>query len=250
MKMNHHPSLAGSPRAFSTLLFGALPPTQIIKPAVAATLAVALMCGLSVRPAQAGYIVTLQQVGPDVVATGSGTLDTTGLAINIEPPIAPALVQPDAGAITTGPTGFASDAQRIGNLVSGPASFGSGGQTLASSGSGNTVGFVVGQPQFTLIVPQNCMFSNSCGPLSDSSTYAGATFASLGITPGTYEWTWGTGQNQNFTIQAGSATPTPTSTPAPTPTPTSPTTTPCTGRCSPTPRPRPTPPPRPALLSP
>jgi len=183
------------------------PSLQIIKPAVAATLAVVIMCGLSVRPAQAGYIVTLQQVGPNVVATGSGTLDTTGLAINIEPPFAPGLVQPDAGAITTGPTGFAGDAQRIGNLVSGPASFGSGGQTLASSGSGDTVGFAVGEPQFTLIVPQNCMVSVSCGPLSDSSTYAGATFASLGITPGTYEWTWGTGPNQNFTIQAGTPTP-------------------------------------------
>ena len=189
------------------------PSLQIIKPAVAATLAVVIMCGLSVRPAQAGYIVTLQQVGSDVVATGSGTLDTTGLAINIEPPFAPGLMQPDAGAITTGPTGFASDSQRAGNLVSGPASFGSGGQTLASSGSGDTVGFAVGQPLFTLIVPQNCMFSSSCGPLSDSSTYAGATFASLGITPGTYEWRWGTGSDQNFTIRAGSTGPTPTPTP-------------------------------------
>jgi hypothetical protein len=51
------------------------------------------------------------------------------------------------------------------------------------------------------------MISSSCGPLSDSSTYAGATFASLGITPGTYEWKWGTGPNQNFTIQAGTAPP-------------------------------------------
>src|SRR5437016_4350387 len=175
MKMNHHPSLAGSPRAFFTLLFGAMPPTQIIKPVVAATLAVVIMCGLSVRPAEAGYIVTLQQVGSNVVATGSGTLDTTGLATNIDPAFAPGLVQPDAGAITTGPPGFASDSQRLGNLVSGPASFGSGGQTLASSGSGDTVGFAVGAPLFTLIVPQNCAVSSSCGPLSDSSTYAGAT---------------------------------------------------------------------------
>ena len=29
--------------------------------------------------AQAGYIVTLQQVGADVVATGSGAIDLTGL---------------------------------------------------------------------------------------------------------------------------------------------------------------------------
>jgi hypothetical protein len=30
-------------------------------------------------PAQAGYIVTLQQVGPNVVATGSGAIDLSGL---------------------------------------------------------------------------------------------------------------------------------------------------------------------------
>jgi hypothetical protein len=33
-----------------------------------------------------------------------------------------------------------------------------------------------------------------------------ATFASLGVTPGTYEWTWGTGlANQNFTLIIGGA---------------------------------------------
>ena len=31
-------------------------------------------------------------------------------------------------------------------------------------------------------------------------TFDNQTFASLGVTPGTYEWTWGTGPNQNFTV--------------------------------------------------
>jgi hypothetical protein len=34
-------------------------------------------------------------------------------------------------------------------------------------------------------------------------TFTGATFASLGLTPGTYEWTWGDGRNQNFTLIIG-----------------------------------------------
>ena len=39
--------------------------------------------------------------------------------------------------------------------------------------------------------------------LSDSMTFNNATFASLGVTPGTYVWTWGTGlPNQNFTLQS------------------------------------------------
>jgi hypothetical protein len=40
--------------------------------------------------------------------------------------------------------------------------------------------------------------------LSDSMTFNNATFASLGVTPGTYVWTWGTGADQNFTLQIGS----------------------------------------------
>ena len=40
--------------------------------------------------------------------------------------------------------------------------------------------------------------------LSDSMTFNNATFASLGVTPGTYLWSWGTGlPNQNFTLIIG-----------------------------------------------
>ena len=51
---------------------------KFFKPALATTLAIVLGWLLTARPAQAGYTVTLQQVGPDVVATGSGALDLTG----------------------------------------------------------------------------------------------------------------------------------------------------------------------------
>jgi hypothetical protein len=52
-----------------------------------------------------------------------------------------------------------------------------------------------------LLVPQGYA---SGAALSDSMTFNNATFASLGVTPGTYVWTWGTGGNQNFTLQIGS----------------------------------------------
>ena len=37
-------------------------------------------------------------------------------------------------------------------------------------------------------------------------TFNNTTFASLGVTPGTYVWSWGTGlENQNFTLVIGGA---------------------------------------------
>jgi VPDSG-CTERM motif len=151
------------------------------------------------QPAQAGYIVTLQQVGSNVVATGSGALDLTGLTLNSSgggaaPELHPSLF----GSIQTGPTPFAIVSVYSG--VSGPTSFGTGSQTFASSGSGDLVGiFGLGPGIGRLIVPQGYV---SGSPLSDSSTYNNATFISLGVTPGIYEWTWGTGANQNFTLDA------------------------------------------------
>src|SRR5213595_3600002 len=57
-------------------------PLKFFKPTLATTLAIVIAWLLSVRPAQAGYTVTLQQVGPDVVATGSGAIDLTRLSFD------------------------------------------------------------------------------------------------------------------------------------------------------------------------
>ena len=45
------------------------------------------------QSAQAGYIVTLQQVGPNVVATGSGAINLTGLTFSISGSINPVITQ-------------------------------------------------------------------------------------------------------------------------------------------------------------
>src|SRR6478752_2764830 len=61
------------------------------KPALAITLGIVLGWLLSVQPAEAGYTVTLQQVGPDVVATGSGAIDLTGLTFYQSGSVGPGL---------------------------------------------------------------------------------------------------------------------------------------------------------------
>jgi hypothetical protein len=52
---------------------------KLFQPATLAALAIITLWGVSIRPAQAGYTVTLQEVGTDVVATGSGAIDLNGL---------------------------------------------------------------------------------------------------------------------------------------------------------------------------
>ena len=51
--------------------------------ASAAALGMAVLIGCGVAPpAQAGYVVMLTQEGGDVVATGSGPIDLTGLSFS------------------------------------------------------------------------------------------------------------------------------------------------------------------------
>ncbi len=145
-------------------------------------------------PAEADYTVTLSQVGPDVVATGSGTIDLTGLTFlgaggNI------AGLVPDLGLAAVGPAGDVLVDVYTG--FTGPAEFGSGGETFANSGSGNPTGLVQsGQ----MAVPVGYV---SNATLTGTATFDNATFASLGITPGTYTWTWGTAaEDGSFTIDA------------------------------------------------
>ncbi|MBV9008587.1 MAG: VPDSG-CTERM sorting domain-containing protein [Verrucomicrobia bacterium] len=155
-----------------------------------------LMLGSTAR---ADYIVTLQQVGPNVVATGSGAIDLTPLTF-VGSETAKALLVPIDGVINTGPaTDQPIDAY---SGLLGPAAFGTGNGGVANIGSGDIVGVHNFLFKLFLFVPQGYV---SGTPLSDSSTYDNATFASLGVTPGTYEWTWGTGANQNFTLQIGTS---------------------------------------------
>jgi hypothetical protein len=151
---------------------------------------------LSVPRAQAGYVVTLEQVGSDVVATGSGALDLVGLTFAFVG-AAKAQLAPSEADITTGPV---ADTPVDGyDGFSGPANFGGGGLTIgASGGSGDSVTIVGGGN--LLAVPQGYL---SGGALSDTSTYDNQTFDTLGITPGAYTWTWGSGANQNFTVVIG-----------------------------------------------
>lgn len=182
--------------------------TFVKRTAGAAVLGAALLLGsgLHASPAQAGYVATLAEVGNDVVTTGSGGIDLTGLVF--DPSILPILsseMSPVSGVLVTGDI---AHVYRYVGVTTGPTSFGSGGQTLADSGSGDTVGIAAFPLNGLLFVPVGYVSGSA---LSDTSTYDNETLSTLGVTPGTYEWAWGTGPDQNFTLAVGAPVPEPAS---------------------------------------
>jgi hypothetical protein len=164
----------------------------------------------TVSGARAAYIVTLLQVGPDVVATGGGSLDLAGLLKQPDSRAGAAGIFANIGAEITGPASSTPFDQYVG--ATGPTSYGGGERFDANAGSGDLVGVqgsTKGPGEGGVAVPDGY---RSGDPLSDASFYRGQTFATLGIVEGTYTYRFGAGANaDSFTVQIGPAVPEPTS---------------------------------------
>lgn len=142
-------------------------------------------------PARAAYIVTFSQVGPDVIARGSGTIDLDGLTL-VDSGVTMPQVAPAFGIASTGAAG---DVSAYGS-VSGPIGFGSGVFTSATTGTGDLVAI---QGDGGLVYVPTGYDSDT--PLLGTATYAGHTFATLGLTPGSYVYSWGAGADADtFTV--------------------------------------------------
>ncbi len=161
--------------------------------------AVALLAPALFAPRPASAIVTLrvQQVGNDVVITGSGSANTTGLT--------PAGTDNDYTNVLTdaqiyaGPAAFGDgsggggDVSLWSNISSGPLAFGSDPSIFEnpSSGSGDLFGILAnnGSGASYLVLPSSYSSGTS---LSGTTTFTGYTLASLGLTPGQIStWSWG-----------------------------------------------------------
>jgi hypothetical protein len=154
--------------------------------------------------------ISIQEVGGNVVWTSTGTLNVAGLTYN---------------STTTGGSGFDATNAVFGSgigasadvytgSITKPANFGTGGAGAASA-TGSYLS-IQGIPA-ALWVPAGY---TSGAAISNTTTYTGS-FASLGLTPGTYTYSWGSGGNADsmtLTIGAPAVTPTPTVTSTPTPT--------------------------------
>lgn len=141
----------------------------------------------------AGFTVTVTEVSPNVVWSGSGTLNLAGLT---------------AGGTTSTGSGYASQVavwiagaspSTLLDLYDGistfPASFGAGGTAPATSATGSAFAILPDfeNPGLRQLAVPNGYISGTF--LSGSTTYESTGLTGMGLTPGTYTYTWGSGAN-------------------------------------------------------
>lgn len=146
-------------------------------------------------PADASLIVNMVQSGADVVATASGTLNLAALTKG-SATAAFAVMRPSTALLFLGPS---ASLDIYTGTISHPGNFGTNtNYEIGSSGSGDAFGFAG-----DLAIPQTYVSGNL---LTSSATWSSKSFASLGVTPGTYAWTWGSGGTaDSITLNIGQA---------------------------------------------
>ena len=142
--------------------------------------------------ASGNFNVTISQVGPDVVWSGSGSFNLA------------ALTSAGAGSVGGGyNSGIAVWAigpnvavDTYSGTITYPTSFGTSAVGVTSN-AGSTFGILPGGSGRLLYVPSGYVSNTN---ISGSSTYANTTIAGAGLTPGTYTWSWGTGGNTSTLV--------------------------------------------------
>jgi hypothetical protein len=184
------------------------------------TLAFASVCAL---PLPAGMVtINFTETGGNVVVTLSGSLTDATVWTSIGQSGAVSAIIPSTGIVQFG--GTVTDtylAPTVTNTGLWTGGFGSGGPNIANSSSGGpfsfspyftTLGNQVGSIQAgttvaSLSLPSGYSFSSPTN-LSSTMTFTGKTFATLGITTGTYEAIYGQDKIQlTFGSGGGSSVP-------------------------------------------
>ncbi len=146
---------------------------------------------------EAAVIIDMSQVGADVVAQGSGNLNLAALGPPIPAGTGTAAMSPSSGFLVLVPGSGDVYLPPVS-----PASFGTLGLATASANTGNVFGLALGQ----MLLPTGYITGTN---LAMTATWAGASNASLGVTPGTYTWSWGAGATADYVQLNVNAAPTP-----------------------------------------
>ena len=151
---------------------------------------------VGICPARAIFILTAEQTPAGVTMTGKGTIDRTGLAYGYSSSAYGSIAAGD-GQIYVG-SQFSNNVDYFGG-ASGPAAFGpppanpgADNRIFADHSTGSIVGLRILSTGY-IALPAAFPDRPLIYQLSGASYYYGATFDSLGFTPGTYTYTWGSG---------------------------------------------------------
>jgi hypothetical protein len=162
------------------------------------TTLVTIASAVTAVTAQAAYIVNATETGGDVVFEGSGRLDLTAWARIGWGAGGTTFVDADLGFLV----GASSEVDLYNSATnySGPTNIGPGTtRTSAQSQTGDLTGITFADQ--LLYTPR---YYNSDTNLTGTTTYTTATFDSLGLTPGSYEWTWGSAASaDSYTLNVG-----------------------------------------------
>lgn len=138
------------------------------------------------RHVQAALVIDLQEVGSDVVATGSGTANLTALTFDFQAS-GIALIDPLFAVIEIG----GPNKVDWYSSIAAPENFGDGAPSVPSFSTGPRWGVT----RTALLVPTGYVSESL---LLSTSTWNNKTLVELGVTPGMYTWTWGSGTNEDF----------------------------------------------------
>jgi hypothetical protein len=138
------------------------------------------------------FNVTITQVGPDVVWSGSGSFNLAALTSSGPGSLSSGF---NAGQAIWG-IGVSGLTDTYSGVTTYPTTFGAGGVGVTSS-SGSIFGILPGPSGRSLHVPSGYV---SNATISGSATYASQTIAGMGLTSGTYTWSWGTGGNTSTLV--------------------------------------------------
>lgn len=159
-----------------------------------------LVLGLSTGLSAYADTVTTNffQSGGDVVATTNGSIDLAGMSLVITSSIGVARVAPSIGFFFFDLGGY--DAYQV---AIADTQFGGGGLSTANSSSGSHTGFWA---MADLLYVDPGYLSGQA--IASSATWSGGTFASLGMTAGTYVYAIG---ENTWTVNIGGTVPEPAS---------------------------------------
>ena len=144
-----------------------------------------LVCGMLVAGgnANATAVFTIEEVGADIRVTASGTLNTTGLTLT-SASLGPAwgVLRPNPAYIAVGPPQASGvNFAFYTGPITGPTSFGNASSFLGASSTTSSSSIVGFSPSSGVFTPVGFVSGSA---ISGSSTFAGQSYTSLGLTQG------------------------------------------------------------------